>query len=301
MKRITLLTAAALAVAFVQPVYAGGHSGGGGGGGGHFSGGGGGGGAHFSGGGGAHFSGGGGGARFGGGGGSQFNGTARASSGASFRSAPQMPRTVTQSPSVVQREAPARVQQRAVVNSNVQSFRNRQAPSIAFGGSAPRTVDRNVNVQDNRRVQNANDPRTFNRSDVRRSRPPEDVFRNWDRRHEHVWNHNRYRWYNNSWVWFGGGYADPYFYGDGSTPYYDESDAYTYEDDSSRLPVEYAATDGLATNVQQELARRGYDPGAIDGVIGPQSRDAIAAFQNDQRLPVTGRIDQSLLNALNLN
>jgi hypothetical protein len=30
----------------------------------------------------------------------------------------------------------------------------------------------------------------------------------------------------------------------------------------------------------------------VDGVLGPQTRNAISAFQNDQRLPVTGRIDR---------
>jgi peptidoglycan hydrolase-like protein with peptidoglycan-binding domain len=52
--------------------------------------------------------------------------------------------------------------------------------------------------------------------------------------------------------------------------------------------------------VQSELARRGYYQGAIDGVIGSGSREAIRAFQAAQGLPVTGRIDLKLLNALGI-
>jgi hypothetical protein len=57
---------------------------------------------------------------------------------------------------------------------------------------------------------------------------------------------------------------------------------------------------GLATAVQTELARRGYYHGSTDGVMGPESRQAIRKFQETERLPVTGLIDPSLLKALRL-
>jgi hypothetical protein len=56
----------------------------------------------------------------------------------------------------------------------------------------------------------------------------------------------------------------------------------------------------LAVSVQSELAQRGYYQGAIDGVIGSDSREAIRAFQAAQGLPVTGAIDTKLLNALGI-
>jgi len=56
----------------------------------------------------------------------------------------------------------------------------------------------------------------------------------------------------------------------------------------------------LAVSVQSELAQRGYYHGAVDGVIGSGSRQAIRAFQADQGLPVTGLIDPKLLNALGI-
>ena len=54
-------------------------------------------------------------------------------------------------------------------------------------------------------------------------------------------------------------------------------------------------------SVQSELARRGYYHGAIDGVIGSGSIQAIRGFQAAQGLPVTGQIDPRLLKALGVN
>jgi hypothetical protein len=63
---------------------------------------------------------------------------------------------------------------------------------------------------------------------------------------------------------------------------------------------DYQYWTNLAVSVQSELAQRGYYQGAIDGVIGSGSREAIRAFQAAQALPVTGRIDLKLLNALGI-
>lgn len=46
------------------------------------------------------------------------------------------------------------------------------------------------------------------------------------------------------------------------------------------------------------LAALGYSPGPVDGVIGGQTHDAIMAFEADQGLPQTGRIDAGLLARL---
>lgn len=50
--------------------------------------------------------------------------------------------------------------------------------------------------------------------------------------------------------------------------------------------------------VQKALASRGYYRGLIDGSIGPQSRNAIARYQRDRGLPVTGNINSYLLRDL---
>jgi len=50
--------------------------------------------------------------------------------------------------------------------------------------------------------------------------------------------------------------------------------------------------------LQQRLAWLGYDPGPADGVFGSRTQAALAAFQRDQGLPVTGRLDQATAEAL---
>jgi hypothetical protein len=56
----------------------------------------------------------------------------------------------------------------------------------------------------------------------------------------------------------------------------------------------------VGADVQSALARKGFYHGAIDGIIGPQSRDAIRSYQAARGLPVTGQIDRSLLRSLRL-
>jgi peptidoglycan hydrolase-like protein with peptidoglycan-binding domain len=52
--------------------------------------------------------------------------------------------------------------------------------------------------------------------------------------------------------------------------------------------------------VQEALARRGYYAGEVDGVIGPETRNAIREFQRDNGLQVTGDINSQLVQALKL-
>jgi peptidoglycan hydrolase-like protein with peptidoglycan-binding domain len=49
---------------------------------------------------------------------------------------------------------------------------------------------------------------------------------------------------------------------------------------------------------QQKLGALGYDPGAADGLLGPRTRQALRAFQQDQGLPLTGLLDLQTLEAL---
>ncbi len=56
----------------------------------------------------------------------------------------------------------------------------------------------------------------------------------------------------------------------------------------------------VEVDVQLALRRLGYYRGRIDGDIGPGTRGAIRAYQYDNDLPVTGRIDRYLLRSLSL-
>jgi peptidoglycan hydrolase-like protein with peptidoglycan-binding domain len=51
--------------------------------------------------------------------------------------------------------------------------------------------------------------------------------------------------------------------------------------------------------VQQVLADLGYAPGPVDGALGGATARAISAFQNDRKMPKTGRITPELLAELN--
>jgi peptidoglycan hydrolase-like protein with peptidoglycan-binding domain len=52
--------------------------------------------------------------------------------------------------------------------------------------------------------------------------------------------------------------------------------------------------------VQSQLQREGYYDGPIDGVLGPMTRQAIAAFQDDHGLAVTSAVDEPTLETLGL-
>jgi hypothetical protein len=109
------------------------------------------------------------------------------------------------------------------------------------------------------------------------------VSRGWDRGSSHWWDHHHYRWNDGNWVIIdGGGYGYPYGYGNG----YNSGRMYDSQ--------------SLAASVQVRLAQQGYNPGSADGVIGGQTRQAIADFQSDHRLPVTGEIDGPLLQTMGL-
>lgn len=54
----------------------------------------------------------------------------------------------------------------------------------------------------------------------------------------------------------------------------------------------------LVTRAQFLLAKLGFNPGGIDGKLGPRTRDAIIRFQRDQELELDGRVTNGLLAAL---
>jgi putative peptidoglycan binding protein len=50
-------------------------------------------------------------------------------------------------------------------------------------------------------------------------------------------------------------------------------------------------TESDALKLEKALVQRGYDPGAVDGVIDKDTRAAIQKFQDDHQLAATGIID----------
>ena len=54
------------------------------------------------------------------------------------------------------------------------------------------------------------------------------------------------------------------------------------------------------TNVQSALQEQGYYQGEIDGILGPQTRAALAEFQSAQGLEPTGTVDEPTLETLGM-
>jgi hypothetical protein len=127
----------------------------------------------------------------------------------------------------------------------------------------------------------------------------------WDRRHAHF-HHGRVFVFIDG-FWWG---LDPWYY-----PYYAYGyytyDYYGYPYDYSDYPYDYddqpdyAASDQYANNatvsaVQSELAKLGYYYGAIDGIFGDETEAAIARYQEDHDVSVTGTLTAATLQALRL-
>jgi His-Xaa-Ser repeat protein HxsA len=56
----------------------------------------------------------------------------------------------------------------------------------------------------------------------------------------------------------------------------------------------------IVRQVQTALYAFGFYSGAIDGVVGPQTKTAISAMQAQYGLPITGTITPDVLDALNI-
>jgi len=54
-----------------------------------------------------------------------------------------------------------------------------------------------------------------------------------------------------------------------------------------------------ARATQEGLVALGYDPGPVDGAVGPMTREAIRAFQNANSMAATGEVSKPLLAAIN--
>lgn len=137
-----------------------------------------------------------------------------------------------------------------------------------------------------------------NRTDTNTSRTftYEQARRNFSRdRHDRSWWRSRY----NRIVLFGGGYYywnDGYWYpAYGYDPYYS-----TYAYDEPIYGYNDLAPGQVIANVQTALQEQGYYRDAVDGLIGPNTRAALSAYQRDHGLPITAAIDGPTLQALGL-
>ena len=86
----------------------------------------------------------------------------------------------------------------------------------------------------------------------------------------------------------------PYAYYPG---YYADVEPYYSNDGvSSSIPV----PDSTVSAVQTQLAQLGYYNGPVDGIFGPLTRDAVAKYQIDKQLDVTGSLSAQTLQSFGL-
>jgi len=121
------------------------------------------------------------------------------------------------------------------------------------------------------------------------------AFRNYHREwHDRGWwrsHYDRIVFVNGGWYYWNTGYWFPAW---GYAP----SAYYAY--DGPIYGSNGLAPDRVIVDVQSQLQRDGYYDGAVDGVLGPMTREAIAAFQADNGLAVTSVIDQPTLATLGI-
>src|SRR6266513_1538046 len=107
------------------------------------------------------------------------------------------------------------------------------------------------------------------------------AFRNYNRQwHDRSWwrsHYDRIIFVNNGWYYWNAGYWFPAWGYAPSVSYVYDGPIYAY---NGWTP------DRVTVGVQEQLARAGYYDGPIDGVLGPMTREAIAAFQADNGLAV---------------
>ncbi|MDX1528997.1 MAG: peptidoglycan-binding domain-containing protein [Gammaproteobacteria bacterium] len=63
-------------------------------------------------------------------------------------------------------------------------------------------------------------------------------------------------------------------------------------------PTPVIAVDDKVAVAQQRLSELGFEPGAIDGLMGPRTRAAVRKFQRENALKPSGRLDAATLKAL---
>ena len=181
-------------------------------------------------------------------------------------------------------------------NADVNRFRN----ANEFRGRNNVAINRNRNVAVNRTgnaayYRGGNVRITNNwRGDAFRGQRYT-AFRNYNRQwHDRGWwrsHYDRIVFVNNGWYYWNAGYWFPAWGYAPSVSYVYDGPIYGYNG---------LSPDQVTVNVQEQLARAGYYDGPIDGILGPMTREAIAAYQADNGLAITSAIDEPTLATLGL-
>jgi hypothetical protein len=139
----------------------------------------------------------------------------------------------------------------------------------------------------------------------------------WDRHHAHFHNHKVFVFVNGFWWGLDPGIYPSYAYdypydgydypydNNGYNPYdYSYGNPYgyynysPYNDDDAYSGSGQSTVNSTVSAAQSELAKLGYYNGAIDGTVGDQTEAALANYQEDNDLSVTGTLDTATLQSL---
>jgi putative peptidoglycan binding protein len=124
--------------------------------------------------------------------------------------------------------------------------------------------------------------------------------RDWDRHRAHFDHGHVFVFVDGFW-W--GLYPWDYYpyYADGYYPYdYYDYDPYDYDDQSAYVDADQYGNNATLSAVQSQLAKLGYYRGVIDGVVGDETQAALARYQEDHDLSVTGTLTAATLQSLGL-
>ena len=128
--------------------------------------------------------------------------------------------------------------------------------------------------------------------------PQYEVFRAYrPERHDQGWYRSHYQrveLIGGGYYYWNNGYWYPAWGFDPSAEYY-AYDAPIYVGHSAEPP------DRVIADVQAELQEMGYYKGEVDGLLGPLTREALAAYQGDQGLVATAVIDEPTLDSLGMS
>ena len=139
-----------------------------------------------------------------------------------------------------------------------------------------------------------------------------DWHRDWDRRHGHFHHGHVFVFIDGFWWGLDPGFYPYYAYdnypyddngyaNNNGYPYdYYEYSPSNYDDQQGYAPSYQDANNTTVSAVQSKLAKLGYYRGAIDGVEGDETQAALARYQEEHNLSVTGTLTAATIQALGL-
>ena len=205
----------------------------------------------------------------------------------------------------------------AGIQTGQAQFPNIKKPKVHVTVPKPHvTIDKNVNVNLNKNV-TVFTPRhlnfhaapsativgvTFNqdyriRGATDWTGPHYEVFRTYRPQwHDRAWwtsNHKNVVLIGGGWYYWNAGYWYPAWGYDSAAAYY-PYDGPIYVGKSAK------PFDQVVADVQTVLQERGLYKGEVDGLVGPQTREALAAYQSANGLTATAALDQPTLESLGM-